>query len=96
MPEVTFLFARRGKTPAVIRFLQSFAAVQPILEPIIVADIQPAHETMAKYLTAKLDFVDCCIMALSERLSITHVCTFDRRDYVICRRPNGEALELLP
>jgi predicted nucleic acid-binding protein len=59
-------------------------------------DVQRAAVIMAKYPTAKLDFVDCCIMALSERLSISQVCTFDRRDFVIYRRPNGEALELLP
>lgn len=96
LPEETFLFARHSKTPAVIQFLQSFAAAQPVLEPAIMGDIQRAAAIMAKYPTAKLDFVDCCIMALSERLGITQVCTFDRRDFIIYRRPNGEPLELLP
>jgi predicted nucleic acid-binding protein len=51
---------------------------------------------MEQYADARLDFVDCCIMALAERLDINQICTFDRRDFVIFRIANGEALELLP
>lgn len=96
LPEVTFLFARQGKTPAVIRFLKALAAAQPILEPLTVLDVQRAHEIMEKYAEAKLDFVDCSIMALSERLNITQICTFDRRDFPIFRPTHCEYLELLP
>jgi predicted nucleic acid-binding protein len=49
LPEVTFLFARQGKTPAVIRFLKAFATAQPILEPLTVPDVRRAHEIMEKY-----------------------------------------------
>ena len=38
---------------------------------------------MEKYADARFDFVDCCIMALAERLAITQICTFDRRDFSI-------------
>jgi len=96
LPEVTFLFARQGKTPAVIKFLKSFAAAQPLLEPLTVPDVQRAHEIMEKYADAKLDFVDCSIMALAERLNITQICTFDRRDFPIFRPTHCEHLELLP
>ncbi len=96
LPEVTFLFARHGKIPAVVRFLQSFVAAQPSLEAITIPGVQRAHEIMSKYASARFDFVDCCIMVLSERLGITQVCTFDRRDFGIYRRTNGEPLELLP
>ncbi len=48
------------------------------------------------YPGAKLDFVDCCIMAMSERLNITRVCTFDRRDFSIFRPAHCDYLELLP
>jgi len=96
LPEVTFLFTRQGKTPAVKKFLKSLAAAQPLLEPLTVPDIQRAHEIMEKYDDAKLDFVDCCIMTLAERLNITQICTFDRRDFPIFRPTHCEHLELLP
>jgi hypothetical protein len=35
-------------------------------------------------------------MALSERLQITQVCTFDRRDFSIFRPTHYDYLELLP
>jgi uncharacterized protein len=59
-------------------------------------DVRRAHEIMTNYNDAKLDFVDACIMALAERLGIHQICTFDRRDFVIFRRTNGEPLELFP
>jgi uncharacterized protein len=51
---------------------------------------------MAIYFDAKLDFVDCCIMALSERMNITKVCTFDRRDFGMFPPQHCAYLELLP
>jgi len=48
------------------------------------------------YADARLDFVDCCIMALTERLDIRRVATFDRRDFSIFRPNHGDYLELLP
>ncbi|MBC7870014.1 MAG: PIN domain-containing protein [Chitinophagaceae bacterium] len=96
LTEVAFLFNRFGGTRAVIVFLESLEAAQPELEPVILADIKLAREIMLKYPGAKLDFVDCSIMALAGRLEITQICTFDRRDFSIYRPDEGNALELLP
>jgi predicted nucleic acid-binding protein len=51
---------------------------------------------MGQYWTARLDFVDCCLMAMAERLNITKVCTFDRRDFNIFDPKHCDALEFLP
>lgn len=96
LPEVTFLFSRRGGVPAVGGFLRTLAAVQPHLEPLTITDIQHASEIMSKYADSKLDFVDCGIMAMAERLNIIQICTFDRRDFGIYRPTHCEHLELLP
>jgi len=48
------------------------------------------------YADAGFDFVDCCIMALAERLQITPIYTFDHRDFAIFRRQHCPYLELLP
>jgi predicted nucleic acid-binding protein len=59
-------------------------------------DLRRVQEIMAFYASARLDLVDTCIMALSERLQITKVCTFDRRDFSIFRPKHCDFLELLP
>jgi len=48
------------------------------------------------YTDAEFDLVDCCIMPLSERLNITQVATFDRRDFSTHRPGQCNYLELLP
>lgn len=96
LPETTFLFNRSGKERAVIVFLETIETARPNLVPIILEDLKRARQMMAEYSGAKLDFVDCCIMALSERLNITRVCTFDRRDFSMFRPKHCDYLELLP
>jgi predicted nucleic acid-binding protein len=82
--------------PAALRFLDRLVAAQPTLQPLTLPDIANARRIMATFPAARLDFVDCCIMALSERLNITQVCTFDRRDFVIFRPQHCNYLDLLP
>lgn len=96
LTEVTHSLNRLIGHHVIAPFLQTFSSSAFELQPITKDDMKQAAAIMKKYPEAKLDFVDCCIMALAERLGITQVCTFDRRDFSIYRRTNGEALELLP
>jgi hypothetical protein len=96
LPEVTFLFNRNGGIPAVASFLEAFQAAGIRLECLASEDLARAREILLSYPTAHFDFVDCCIMALSERLDITQVCTFDRRDFSIFRPRHCDFLTLLP
>jgi uncharacterized protein len=66
------------------------------LQSVILQDLKRAREIMASYPDAQLDFVDCCLMALSERLRISKICTYDRRDFLIFRPRHCDYLELLP
>lgn len=96
LTEVAYLFRRDGGVPAVIRFIDTLHAAHPRLEAVSYNDLSRAREIMATYTNAKLDFVDCCFMAISERLNITKVCTFDRRDFSIFRPKHCDYLEILP
>lgn len=96
LTESSFLANRAGGVPAVLRFLDRLVTAQPTLQPLTLPDIANARRIMATYPDARLDFVDCCIMALSERLDITQVCTFDRRDFSIFRPQHCDYLDLLP
>lgn len=96
LTEVAFLFNRSGGVPAVIRFVETLIQLNPHFELLEQSDFERIREIMATYRDAKLDFVDCCIMAMSERLNITQVCTFDHRDFAIFRPKHAQHLEILP
>jgi predicted nucleic acid-binding protein len=96
LTEVAFLLNRAGGQRAVRVFLKSFYASGALLEPITKDDLLKVEEIMGRYSDAHFDFVDCCLMALSERLNITQICTFDRRDFSIFRPTHCDYLELLP
>ena len=96
LPEVTFLLMRAGGIPAVRRFLSRIVITRAVLQSTTLEDIQRAEQIMGDYADARFDFVDTCLMALSERLNITHICTFDRRDFSVFRPHHCEYLQLLP
>jgi predicted nucleic acid-binding protein len=81
----------------VLELLDSVVADKPIeLVTMTKSDFKRTREILATYQGSRLDFVDCCIMALSERLNITQICTFDRRDFSMFRPTHTGYLELLP
>lgn len=79
-----------------VAFLEAFSKSQPDLQDVTVEDLQQVQAIMQQYASARLDFVNCCIMALAERLNITQVCTLDQRDFGIFRPKHCVYLEMLP
>jgi uncharacterized protein len=65
-------------------------------QPLLDEDRSRMIEIMRQYASAAFDYTDAAIMALSERLNITQVYTFDRRDFTVFRPKHCEYLELLP
>ncbi len=59
-------------------------------------DMERMQTIMLQYASAEFDYTDAAIMALAERLGITQVYTFDRRDFTIFRPAHCEHLQLLP
>ena len=96
LPEVAYLFKRDVGYWGVLQFMKALASINPHLVPLENTDLQRAYEIARQYHDAEFDLVDCCIMALSERLNVTRICTFDRRDFPIFRPRHCVALELLP
>ena len=96
LPEVTFLFHRAGGVPAVTTFLHNFVEAGIETIPLQLVDIRRAEAIMTTYASADLDFVDCAIVALAERLNIRQILTFDRRDFSIVRPQHSAYFELLP
>jgi predicted nucleic acid-binding protein len=94
--ELHFLVNRFGGATEVVKFLQFLAARTYELECLTQVDLQRVETIVSDYPKANFDFVDCCLMALAERLNITQICTFDRRDFSIFRPRHADYLELLP
>lgn len=96
LTEVAQMLKKNIGIQAVAAFLQTVTQSPIQLEPVTTPDIRRAREIMLQYVDARLDFVDCCILALAERLNVTRICTFDRRDFALFRPTHCDYLEMLP
>jgi predicted nucleic acid-binding protein len=96
LTEVCYLLFIRGGLAPMTEFLRAFASNQLIPLSLRMQDYGRIIAIAEHYRDAKFDFVDCAIMALSERLDVAEVATFDRRDFNIYRRPDKRPLRLLP
>ena len=68
----------------------------PLFVSLTHQDFERALTVMETYANIKLDFVDCCLTALAERLNITHIATLDRRDFSIIRPKHVSYFTLVP
>lgn len=96
LPEVAFLVRRNmgaHKVSTLIRALR--AAPMEWLNPELV-DYDRAADIMEQYKDAKLDLVDCVLMAIAERRNIQRILTLDRRDFSLVKPKHCSAFEILP
>ena len=96
LPETCYLFRRDFGYYGVQRFLEYFARLTAQLESLVKDDLDRVRGIANTYADAEFDIVDCAIMAIAERLNITRVATFDRRDFSIFQPRHCDYLELLP
>jgi uncharacterized protein len=96
LPELFYMIAARGSYRSAVKIYQYIHSEDFQIEPLTPQDRLRMGEIMTKYLDAEFDFVDMAIMAISERLNITRVCTFDQRDFSIFRPKHCPYLELVP
>lgn len=96
IPETMYNLRRLGGAQAALRFGNLLVAQLPPLVPLTMPDFIRALDVMRTYVDADLDIVDCCLTALAERMNITRLCTFDRRDFSIIRPNHADYFELLP
>jgi predicted nucleic acid-binding protein len=92
--EVTYSVRKALGKSAELTFIDVYAEARYDLECVSKSDLRHVHTIMSKY--TQFDFVDCCILAIAERLNITRICTFDRRDFQTFVPSHTERLELIP
>jgi len=66
------------------------------IEQLSELDMVNMQAIMTKYQDVELDYTDTSIMAVAERLNITRIFTFDRRDFSIYRPNHCDHFELIP
>ena len=66
------------------------------MEQLSELDMARMQTIMTKYQDIELDYADTSIMAVAERLNITRIFTFDRRDFGIYRPNHCDHFELIP
>ncbi len=96
LPEALYNLRRVGGSHLAILLGESLARQNAPLIPLTTPDFQRAMSLMRSYRDVDLDFVDCCITAIAERLGIIHICTFDRRDFSIIRPSHVSYFNILP
>lgn len=96
LPEAVYLLRQLGGARGALRFLERLSTQNVPFVDLLPADFARAIQIMQRYADTELDLVDACITAIGERLNITHVCTFDRRDFSIIRPKHTAYFTLLP
>lgn len=96
LPELGYLFRRDFGYAGVQVLLERINTYEVPFERLTRSDLARMREIAETYASAEFDIVDCCIMAIAERLGITRIATFDRRDFSIYRPRHCPFLELLP
>ncbi len=81
---------------ALVKFLRSVAAGDFRLVPTELQDLERAAEVLEKYADSKVDFVDCVIVAIAERLNIECILTVDRRHFNLFRPRHCDVFEIVP
>lgn len=96
LPEVSYLLRRNLGYANSLNFFDFFESRFVRLLPVLMDDLARVFEISQQYTDARLDLVDCCIMAIAEGLNVTRIATFDRRDFSIFQPRHCDYLELLP
>ncbi len=96
IPELAYMAGSRGARQNFIAFLQATCSKNnSIIHPNTI-DLLRATEIMVQYADANIDFVDCAIMAMAERLNITRILTVGQRDFRMFRPKHTPHFTILP
>ncbi len=96
LPELAYMVLRELGYPPLIAFLQNLLQGELEIERITETDLQRTQEILQKYADSHIDFVDCAVAAMAERLNIQRIMTVDRRDFQLFRPRHCHYFTLLP
>jgi predicted nucleic acid-binding protein len=94
--EVDHLLRRYTQNDSFVAVLDQVQRGALVIEDLTTADYERAAELLTTYADLKVGFVDCAVLAVTERLDEPKLATLDRRHFGTMRPRHIEALELLP
>ena len=94
LTEVLYLlnFSSRAQSAAIDFVLKEAI----ILVPSSLKSLKRAKRLMEKYKDIPMDYADATLVSIAEDLSVTHVVTFDVKDFGIYRLPSKQPFVILP
>lgn len=96
LTELAYMTVRTIGLAAFVRLMRSVFAGELQLIFAQQEDIQRAIDIMERYADSRIDYVDCVIAAMAERLEITHILTIDQRHFRMLRPRHTPAFDLRP
>jgi predicted nucleic acid-binding protein len=77
-------------------FLRSILDGELPIERTTHADLARSTQLLSKYADNRVDFVDCVIVAMAERLTIRTILTVDQRHFQVFRPTHCPHFEVIP
>jgi hypothetical protein len=96
LTEVFYVLSRNVGRGGANTFIRDFADSDTQLQDVTLTDLSRIHELRLQYADANLDFVDCAIIALAERLDIKRIATLDHRDFALVRPKHCDYFDIYP
>lgn len=96
LPELAYMTLRELGYPAWLQFLRSIVAGELSLERTTPEDLARTAEIIERYADSKVDFVDCAIVAIAERLKVQRIMTVDRRHFGLFRPVHCQRFTIVP
>lgn len=94
--ELDYMLTRELGADAFPKLLDTIKAGELGVEDLTADDYERAAELMRTYADLEVGFVDCAVLAITERWEEPKLATLDHRHFGTMRPQHVEALELLP
>lgn len=94
--EVDHLLRRYTQNDSFVAVLDQIHHGALVVENLTTADYERAADLLTTYADLKVGFVDCAVLAMTERLDEPKLATLDHRHFGTMRPRHVEALDLLP
>ena len=94
--ELDHMLGRELGSDAFPALLGTIKAGELDVEDLTASDYERVTELMRTYADLEVGFVDCAVLAITERLGEPKLATLDHRHFGTMRPQHVEALELLP
>lgn len=96
LPELAYMVLRELGYDVLINFFMTLQHGELTVIRSTHADLRRTTEILAQYADSRVDFVNCSIVAMAERLRIQRILTVDQRHFYLFRPNHCPYFEVLP